>query len=65
MKQGESHKYSTSVRMPLQLAKALGVMLLRQVREYEEKSNTDIDLPKPVLEGLGIPFEDWERFKGT
>ena len=42
----------------------LEVFLLRNVRQYEEKSNTDIDLPKPVLDELGIAKEDWERFKG-
>lgn len=65
MKSGENNKFSTRVRMPLQQAKVLGVLVLRNVRQYEEKTNTDIDLPKEVLEQLNIPFEDWERFKGT
>jgi hypothetical protein len=40
-------------------------MLLRQIRTYEQQTQTDIDLPRQVLDTLGIPPEDWERFKGT
>lgn len=65
MKPGESNKYATRIRMPLQQAKAMGVLLLRNVRQYEEQTNTDIDLPRSILDQLNIPFEDWERFKGT
>ena len=51
------------VRMPLQQAKALAVMLLRQIRSWEAETGADIDLPQQVLDALGIPREDWERFK--
>ena len=61
----EDHRYKVRMRMPLQLAKALAVMLLRQIRSYEQQTQTDIDLPRQVLDTLGIPPEDWERFKGT
>ena len=52
------------MRMPLQQAKALAVMLLRAIRQYENQANVTVELPKEMLKGLGIPLEDWERFKG-
>lgn len=55
--------YQIRMRMPLQQAKALAVLLLRGIRQYEEQSGADIDLPAQVLEGLGVPQEDWRRFK--
>ena len=65
LKQGEDHKYTVRVRMPLQQAKALGVLMLRNVRAYEEQTGADIDLPRQVLESLNIPPEDWVRFKDS
>ena len=50
------------VRMPLQQAKALAVILLRTVRRYENEANVNIELPTKLLESLGIPLEDWQRF---
>lgn len=49
------------VRMPLQQAKALAVILLRAVRRYESDANVTIELPDKLLESLGIPPEDWKR----
>ena len=60
----EATRFENRIRMPLQQAKALAVMLLRGVRQYEEQTGADIDLPATVLAQLGIAVEDWERFKG-
>jgi hypothetical protein len=49
--------------MPLQQAKALGVILLRTIREYENKANVTVELPQEILKNLNIAPEDWERFK--
>lgn len=49
------------MRMPLQQAKALAVMLLRAVRTYEMDANVTIELPDGLLKELGIPLEDWKR----
>ena len=49
------------VRMPLQQAKALAVILLRAVRRYESDANVTIELPDGLLKSLGIPPEDWKR----
>ena len=50
------------VRMPLQQAKALAVILLRAVRRYESEAKVNIELPSKLLESLGIPSEDWQHF---
>lgn len=50
------------VRMPLQQAKALSVILLRAVRKYEADAGVTIELPDTLLKNLGIPPEDWKRF---
>jgi len=50
------------VRMPLQQAKALAVILLRSVRRYEGDANLTVELPDGLLKSLGIPLEDWKRF---
>ena len=60
----ESNEYTVRMRMPLQQAKALAVVLLRSIRQYEQQADTDVDLPQQVLEGLGIAPEDWNRLKG-
>jgi len=60
----ERDKPMLRVRMPLQQAKLLAVMLLQQMRRYEQETEVDIDLPRNLLESMGIPLEDWERFKG-
>ena len=60
----EKDKPSVRVRMPLQQGKALAIILLRSIRQYEQQSGADVDLPRQVLQSLAIPPEDWERFKG-
>ena len=61
----DENKFTSRMRMPLQQAKALAVMLLRSIRGYEVQTETDIDLPKQILDSLGIPPEDWVRFRAT
>ena len=61
----EDHHYSTRVRMPLQQAKALAVMLMRNIRTYEQQTGTDVGLPRQVLDSLNIAPEDWARFTGA
>jgi len=63
-REDESDTPKIRVRMPLQQAKVLAVLLLRAVRQYEVKANLTIELPKEMLKDLGIPPEDWERFTG-
>lgn len=59
---GEPHKMNLRVRMPLQQAKVLALLLLRGIRQYEEQGDVTIDLPSRILNDLGIPPEDWKRF---
>ena len=62
MKPEEKHVYPVRVRMPLQQAKALAVMLLRSIRGYEAQQGVTVELPAVVLQSLAIPPEDWRRF---
>jgi hypothetical protein len=59
----DEDKPTIRMRMPLQQAKALAVILLRNLRQYEQENEADIDLPKKVLKHLSIAQEDWTRFK--
>ena len=58
----EADKPRLRMRMPLQQAKALAVILLRAVRRYESDAHVTIELPDKLLESLGIPPEDWKHF---
>ena len=58
----DDNHYTIRMRMPLQQAKALAVMLLRNIRQYERQMKVEIELPKVVLDGLGIAADDWKRF---
>ena len=51
--------------MPLTQAKALVVLLLRNIRRYEEPTSIDIELPRDVLEKLQIPQGDRQLFRDT
>ena len=61
----EANKFTLRMRMSLQAAKALAVLLLRNIRTYEEQTGADIDLPDELLKGLNIAPEDWHRFTGA
>ena len=63
-KADEPNEFQIRMRMPLQQAKAMAVMLLSGIREYEQKTGADIELPEVVLKDLKIAPEDWKRFKG-
>jgi hypothetical protein len=50
------------VRMSLQQAKALAVILLNSIRRYETDAGVEVELPNDVLKGIGIAPEDWKKF---
>ena len=53
------------MRMGLQQAKVLGLILLRDIRVFEERTGTEVGLPAQMLEELGIPKEDWGKVQGS
>ncbi len=59
VQKGEQDKYNIRIRMSLEQLKALAVVLRRVVRDYEQRTQTKIDLPKELLNQLGIGPEDW------
>ena len=52
----------TRARMSPAQAKALGILLLRNIRAYETAAEITVELPEAVLKELGIAPEDWKRF---
>ena len=47
------------LRMSLEHAKVVAMMLKRQLKEYERSTGTSIQLPANVYTGLGIAEEYW------
>ena len=47
------------LRMSLEHAKVVAMMLRRQLKQYERESGIKIELPANVYTGLGIAEEDW------
>lgn len=60
--ESEPTTWTHRMRMSPQQAKALAVMLLRDIRGYESRTDSEITLPIEVLNALNIPIEDWKRF---
>jgi hypothetical protein len=52
------------MRMSLQQAKILSIMLLRAIRQYEKDTKVNVDLPKQMLQMFGVSPEDWDTYKG-
>ena len=49
-----------NVRMSLEHAKVLAIMLRKQLKKYEGQTGVDIQLPQQVYQQLGISKqEDW------
>ncbi len=49
-----------NLRMSLEHAKITAMLLRKQLKEYEEKTGTSIELPANVYTGLGVAREDWD-----
>ncbi len=47
------------VRMSLEHAKVVAMLLRKQLKQYEEESGTKIAIPARVYTGLGVAEEDW------
>ncbi len=47
------------VRMSLEHAKVVAMLLRKQLKQYEEDSGTKIAIPARVYSGLGVAEEDW------
>lgn len=52
-------KDSFILRMSLEQAKVLAMLLRRQLKNYELQNNLEISLPVQVYTQLGIAKEDW------
>lgn len=47
------------VRMSLEHAKIMTMILKKQIKEYEHKNDTVVAIPKQVIEALDIKNEPW------
>ena len=54
----QSERQAT-VRMSLQHAKVIAMMLRKQLKTWERETNVDIVIPNNVLNQLGLSQEDW------
>ncbi len=58
MKVDDDNIFTIRMRMPLQQAKAMALMLINSINTFEKETNTTIDLPREMVESLGIA-EEW------
>jgi hypothetical protein len=49
-----------TVRMSLEHLKVMSFILLRSVKQYENQTNTNIQIPMQLLNSMGISMEDWD-----
>lgn len=47
------------VRMSLEHAKLMTMLLKKQIKEYERRNDTQVALPRQVIEGLNLSDESW------
>lgn len=53
-----------TIRMSLEHLKVMVFLLLRQVRQFEAEQGIRIEIPRKLLNEMGIGFEDWEAVWG-
>jgi hypothetical protein len=47
------------IRMSLEHAKVLAMMVKKQIKEYEKGTNTEVAIPQAVLDALGLNEQTW------
>jgi hypothetical protein len=47
------------LRMSLEHAKLMAILLRKQIKSYEEKNESIVALPKSILEALKLTDNDW------
>ncbi|MEW5827451.1 MAG: hypothetical protein AB1846_01070 [Chloroflexota bacterium] len=47
------------VRMSLEHAKIMAMLLKKQIKDYEQMNETEVAIPKKVLEALNLSDENW------
>ena len=52
-------KHVATVRMSTEHLKAMAFLIRRQVMEIEKQTGLKVEIPMPVLNGLGIAMEEW------
>jgi hypothetical protein len=57
--QSEMARDTVRIRMSLEHAKIMAMLLRRQLKSYEEQFALEIPLPRQVYNNLGLSQEDW------
>jgi hypothetical protein len=57
--QGEVTRDVTRLRMSLEHAKVLAMIMKRQLKAFEEQAQVQINIPRQVYNSLGLSSEDW------
>jgi len=47
------------LRMSLEHAKVMAMLLRRQLKAFEERTETPVNIPRAVYNALGLSPEDW------
>ncbi len=58
-KEGIDDKDVCVIRISHETAKALSMMLRKQLKQYEKDSRTLITIPEPVMKNLGLEPYEW------
>jgi hypothetical protein len=51
-----------TIRMSIEHLKVMAMIIVRQVKKMESDTGVKIAVDRRVLNGLGIPPDDWEEF---
>ena len=51
-----------TIRMSNEHLKVMAMVIVRQIKKMEGETGVKLDIDSRVLNGLGIPREDWDDF---
>jgi hypothetical protein len=54
-----------TVRLSLEHLKVMAFVLVRQIKQYENQTGTNIQIPNKVLNSISVSPEDWDIMWGN
>ncbi len=48
-----------TVRLSLEHLKVMTFVLVRQIKQYENQTGTEVQIPTQMLNSMGVSLEDW------
>ena len=49
-----------TVRLSMEHLKVMTFILVRQIKQYENQTGTNIQIPNQILNSIGVSPEDWD-----